>query len=477
MTASRSLAIIRRLPSRRSHEAAFLPAALEIVETPPSPIGRAIGATIIAMFSAALAWAWIGHIDIIAVATGKIIPTGRSKVIQPFQLGVIRAIHVSDGAVVKAGDPLIDLDPTIDDAERQHAQSDLIAAQLDIARLHAALDDAADPLADFHPPAAVPPTQLATVEELLKSQVGEQRDKLAAFDRQLAQKEAERDTSAATIAKIQALLPLLQQQVDIRKTLFESQTGSRLVYLQTLQLFVEQQQELLVQKSRYREAAAAVSAIAASRAEAVDEYHRTLSDELNKAEARAAGLAEDLIKAEEKARLERLISPIDGVVQQLAVHTVGGVVTPAQALLVVVPRDSHLEIQAMVSNRDIGFVHAGQQADIKVDTFPYTHYGLLHGTVESVSADAVTPDYRQDGTERPGSANDASRSAANQPANEPVYEARISLDRDRMQIDDALVNLTPGMAVTVEIRTGRRRIISYLLSPLLKYGHESLHER
>ena len=172
--------------------------------------------------------------------------------------------------------------------------------------------------------------------------------------------------------------------------------------------------------------------------------------------------------------MQALTAPVDGVVQQLAVHTVGGVVTPAQALLVVVPADSHLEIEAMVSNRDIGFVHAGQDAEIKVDTFNFTRYGLMHGQVLSVSQDAIIRDAKRTAERRgPGAQSDTSEPKGQ----ELVYAARISLDRTEMQVEDELVNLSPGMAVTVEIKTGSRRILSYLLSPLLRYQQESLRER
>ena len=170
-----------------------------------------------------------------------------------------------------------------------------------------------------------------------------------------------------------------------------------------------------------------------------------------------------------------LTAPVDGVVQQLAVHTVGGIVTPAQALAVVVPADSHIEIEAMVSNRDIGFVHAGQEAEIKIDTFSFTRYGLLNGKVLSVSQDAITRDKPQD-------KSDAKTPGAESTSSEPKgqemnYAARVSLDRTQMQVEDRLVNLSPGMAVTVEIKTGTRRIISYLLSPVLRYKQEVLRER
>jgi hemolysin D len=241
------------------------------------------------------------------------------------------------------------------------------------------------------------------------------------------------------------------------------------------QLLVEQQEELRVQKSHLLETAAAIAAIRETRAQAAAEYRHSISDDLAKAEQKANGLAQDLIKAEQKTRLQLLTAPVDGVVQQLAVHTVGGVVTPAQSLLVVVPSDSRLEIEAMVSNNDIGFVHAGQQAEIKVDTFNFTRYGLLHGEVLSVSRDAVIRDRPQDrfGERTPGAANETSEPKGQ----ELNYSARISLDRTQMQIDDRMVDLSPGMAVTVEIKTGSRNILSYLLSPLRRYRHEVLHER
>src|SRR4030088_1203458 len=135
---------------RRGHEIAFLPAALEITESPPSPIGRAIGASIIAVFCVALSWASFGSVDIVATATGKIVPGGRTKLIQPFETGVVRAIHVRDGQTVKTGDVLIELDPTMTEADNERQKSDHIAAELDVARLRAAL--AEDPLAAFRPP-------------------------------------------------------------------------------------------------------------------------------------------------------------------------------------------------------------------------------------------------------------------------------------------------------------------------------------
>ena len=301
----------------------------------------------------------------------------------------------------------------------------------------------------------------------------EHRARIAALACQQAQKEAEQATIAATTHKLERMIPVIQSRFDIRKTLMEKELGSKLTYFEILQLLVEQQEELSVQKSHLHEAEAAMAAIRETRGQAEAEYRHKLSDELAKAEQKANGLTQDLLKAEQKTRLQLLTAPVDGVVQQLAIHTVGGVVTPAQSLLVIVPSDSRLEIEATVSNRDIGFVHAGQEAEIKIDTFNFTRYGLLHGQVLSVSQDAIINERQNDRPRELGTQNDSSEPKGQ----ELNYSAHISLDRTKMRIDDRMVNLSPGMAVTVEINTGSRTMLSYLLSPLLRYRQETLRER
>lgn len=456
-------------------ERAFLPAALEIVQTPPSPIGRAIAATLAALFTLALIWAGFSRVDIVASATGEIVPSGRVKVIQPLEIGAVRAIDVHDGQSVKAGDVLIELDPTMTEADQQHIRSDLTAAQLDVARLRAELTDSDNPENVFQPPAGASPALIAMERKFLLQQVDEYRAKLASLDSQRAEKAAERDTIAAMIDKLEADEPIIGQRVDIRKTLVDEKLGSKLTYLETLQQLTENQKDIVVQKDRFAEANAAVAAITSARAQAVAEFHRNLFGDLAEAERKAAGLSSDLEKATERTKRQILTAPVDGVVQQLAVHTVGGVVTPAQQLAVVVPSDASLEVEAKVSNRDIGFVHVGQEAQIKVDTFNFTRYGLLRGKVLSVSKDAIVRDLPSD---RKKADADGAENASSEPQGQELsYAARVSLDRTQIQVDGGVANLAPGMAVTVDIRTGSRSVISYLLSPLLRYAHDSLHER
>lgn len=480
VTHSRTLrnAVVARLPDEkrmRSDELAFLPAALEIVETPPSPLGRSIAFSIIAVFGMALIWACIGTVDIVALAPGRIIPSGRTKTIQPFETGVVHAIQVHDGQRVKSGDVLIELDTTAINAELGHLQGDLMAAQLDIARLQAAITNRDDPLAAFNPPASAPTDLVEMQRGYLISQSSEQKAKLATIDGQLAQKAAERSTIQASVDKLKATIAPLQQRVEIREQLFQKELGSKITYLTDLQDLVSQRQDILVNQSRNSETNAALTALTEIRSKTIAEYERGLFDELGKAQQKASGLRQDIIKAEQRRSLQRLTAPVDGMVQQLAIHTIGGIVTPAQTLMLLVPAESLLEIEAMISNRDIGFVGAGQEAAIKIDTFNFTRYGLLHGTILGVSQDAITRD-------KPGEAAGDKALGSETTSSEPrgqelLYSARISLDRTQLEIEDKSVNLSPGMAVTAEIKTGRRRIISYLLSPLTRYRHDSLRER
>ena len=423
----------------------------------------------------ALAWACIGTVDIVAVAPGKLVPSGRTKTIQPFETSVVRAIYVRDGQTVAAGERLIDLDATMTTAELSHLKGDLQSARLDVARLKAALTGNSDPVSAFDPPPEAPPSLVDMHRRFLVSQTAEQNAKIAAIDRQVVQKEAERTTSKASIEKMQATLGPLQQRVDIREQLYQKELGSKLQYLTELQELVGQRQEVLVLQSRYGEADAAIGVLAETRAKTIAEYQRTLFEDLSKAEQKVAGLTQDVIKAERHTGFQNLTAPIDGVVQQLAAHTVGGVVTPAQTLMLIVPTDSNLEVEAMISNQDIGFVEAGQDVAVKIDTFNFTRYGLLRGKIVSVSQDAIPRNKPPENSNT--RAAGAETNSSEPKGQELVYAARVSLERYQMDIDNRRVNLSAGMAVTTEIKSGSRRIISYILSPLMRYGQESLRER
>jgi hemolysin D len=462
----------------RDDELAFLPAALEIVETPPSPIGRAVAVTIGAAACIALAWACLGHVDIIATAQGKIIPTGRTKLVQPLESGIVGAIRVRDGDRVVAGQVLVEFDRTVTTAERNRVANDLLHARLDAARLkalRAGLDADLMPIG-FSPPRDAPDYQVMRTRAVMMSQAGQQRAKIASLDQQIVQKQAEAESLAATIEKLATGLPLLEETADVRHKAMKLEYGNRIAHLEAQLRLNEQRHELNVQRRRIAELTAARQSLERQREQAQAEYAQSIVTDLAEAEQKAEGLVEDLVKTEKKMEDQVLRAPVDGTVQQLAIHTIGGVVTPAQQLMLVVPADSRVEAEAMIQNRDIGFVAPGQKAEIKVDTFNFTKYGLLHGEVITVSQDAMVRERPSDKT-NPAKSNAALSETSEPQGQEFVYAARVSLEHTRMQIEGKLVDLAPGMAVTVEITTGRRRIIEYLLSPLMRYQHESLRER
>ncbi len=431
-------------------EAEFLPAVLEIQESPPSPIGRAIIWLIVGLFATAAVWATVGKIDIVAVAQGRIIPSGYSKVIQPLEPGVIAAIHVRDGQEVAAGQVLIELDATYNTAEQEKAANEYRAAKVESARLRALL--AGTDVMEVPPGSDT--SFVALQQQLLRDQLAEQRARLQAVGEQVAQRRAAADSTKVEIAKLQTTVPMLTQKAEAYKKLLKDQYVAELQYLDAEQARVEAAQNLEAQKKRLIQDQAAL-------AEAQRNYDRMKSDiqqtrmaELTANETKAASLAQEVVKTGQKTVQQRLVSPIDGVVQQLAVHTVGGVATAAQQLMLIVPKEHQLEVEAWLENKDVGFVREGQPVQVKVETFPFTIYGTVGGKVLTVSDDAVQQ-------EKVGL----------------VYATRVSMDRSTLEGGDKPVALSPGMNVTVDIQTGQRRLIEFLLSPLLKSLKESARER
>lgn len=458
---------------RLGHEREFLPAALEIIETPASPTGRITMLVIMALVFIALLWAIFGSVDIIATATGRIIPSGQVKLIQPFEIGVVKAIHVSDGDHVKAGDILIELDPTTDRADQERIARDLVQAEIEAARLSAELSGNPD---SFVPPEGAEPMVVESAKRQLAAELSAQRAKVEGIDRQIAEKTAERDEAKSAIAKVEASLPIATRRAEIYQKLEKNEYSSKVAALEAQQQLVEAQHNRALAQHQLEAAEAAIAALRQERAGAEAEFHGKALDELAKARQKAAEQQQEQVKATKKIGLQSLTAPVDGTVEQLSVHTIGGVVTPAQALMVIVPDGSKLQVEAMLPNRDVGFVHAGQPAEVKVEAFTYTRYGLLQGRVDSVSRDAVHGGARDESADHSDRDTDKTR---NREADRggSVYVARVTLEKTTVDTEDGEKLLEPGMAVTAEIRTGKRRVIDYLLSPLMRYKHESFRER
>jgi hemolysin D len=476
----RPSAKLLRLPRRTRDEREFLPAALEIVDTPPSPVGRAIGFTIILVAIVAIAWACIGKVDIVATASGRIVPQGKTKVVQPADTGIVTAIHVADGDRVLAGDVLIELNSTQALADRDRFARDLLLAELNLARLRGLAEalpgtsgEGREPnLVD--PPADAKPEDIALTRAAMRAQAANENAKLADLDQQIEAKRAEAAEAVATVEKLQASLPMLMDQEQLLRAMRDQKIGSKLDWYQINQQLIERKHDIGVLAHRKEAAEAAQRALREQRAAEATQYQMSILSELDKVRTQASELKAELDKAEQRLSQGVLRAPIDGTVQQLAVHTIGGVVTPAEPLLAVVPTDGTLVVEAAVQNRDVGFIRAGQTVRVKIEAFNFTLYGLIEGKVLDVTRDAVS---RQGGDKGAnGEANRGDGVAADGQSG-PVYLARIALTQDWMMTENGRVDLTPGMAVTAEIQTGERRLISFLLSPLVRHASESMRER
>lgn len=448
-------------PARHADEAAFLPAALSLQETPVHPAPRRFALAICALFVAALAWACLGHVDIVAVASGRIVVSQRTKTLQPLETSVVRQVRVKNGDAVSAGQVLVELDATnalADGAtlaeQWRAAASDErhSAALLEALRLNRAPDSAL-------PAAGVdsgPNAQVDTPFERgqLQAEWADVSARLARLGSEVAQREAQLATARAAIAKLEATLPLARQrEADVKSLSAQGfMSGHAGQDRERERIIIEQ--DLLTERARLAEAMAAQRESVDARTAYLAETRRELGERQAQAALKRQQLTQERSKAEQRQRLTQLVAPVAGTVQQVAVHTEGGVVTPAQVLMVIVPRGALVTAEVVIDNKDIGFVNAGQAAVIKLETFPYTRYGTVGATVSSVSADAVTDEQRG-----------------------AIFPAVLALQQTSIDVDGKRIGLSPGMNLSAEITTGQRRVIDYLLSPVRQAMDESLRER
>lgn len=429
-------------------EIAFLPAALEILETPPSPAGRATLWTILAFFSLTVAWATLSDVDIVAVGQGRIIPTGHSKTVQPLEIGKVAAIHVTEGQNVRAGEVLIELDPSSAQADVDRLINERDTTWREVGRLRRL----SDWLTRDHPPSRE--EQQAAEDDLLQRQWREYEDRLSVLEHEQEKQRAERYSARRQVEKLEAILPIVAKRAKDLRGLAEQKLLSEQQYLHTEQERLETYHDLQTQKGRVAELDATIRELDARLGFAQSEFHRQVLERLEAAEARHAAIRQELKKASTRRKMQTITTPVDGVVQQLAVHNIGAIVTPAQDLMVIVPQGHRLEVEATLENKDVGFVEVGQKVEIKIDTFPFTRYGTVAGEVVGISSDAVADEHKG-----------------------LVYKMRVLMERSVIEVNGAAVRLSPGMTVTVETKTGTRKIIEFFLSPLLRYAYESVRER
>ena len=442
-------------PKRSEDELAFLPAQLELIESPASPAARWTMRIVMALFCVALLWSIIGKLDIVAVAAGKTVVNSRTKVIQTTETAVVRRILVRDGQSVRRGDVLVELDATATGADLEQAGDALLSARLAALRYEAM----AKALDDGH--LAVAPEDLDLPKDRVRSEWLLAASELAEFQARrqsllasIAQRQAQESTVRSQIAPMEQSLAISEERVADLEKLLGGQYVSRHEFLARKQEMVEMERSLTAQRATLLETRSALAGAREELSVLEADTRQQIFEGLRQAHEQVGQYRPQVAKTQQRDKLMQLRAPVDGSVQQLTVHTVGGVVTPAQALMAVVPSEESLEVEATVLNKDIGFIRPGQRATVKVESFPYTRYGYLEGVIETVSHDAA-----QD--EKLGL----------------VFPARVRLTDSHLMVEGVKVDLTPGMNLSIEIKTGKRRLIDYLLSPLQQHGAEALTER
>ena len=454
--------------SKQRDLAAFLPAALEIQDTPPNPLARWLALSVILLVILAVVWACFGQINIVASAEGKIIPTSRTKQVQAFAKGVVKGILVKEGSYVTEGQALIELEQTLTIAdlnrlktEKQSAEERLLIdkALLRLIELSAAQTITAREIQQVLADTAMSSSQATVGEQALNEQLLQQRwleywSQKQSLKSALSKTLAEQAGSKEIIVKLQKTLPIIEKRTETLKGLLDNNYVSELDFYQSEAERIQVVQDLAAEKQRLNQLRAAQDEVKEQIKTQTAQKSAAILTNITDLQRQITALEEEVIKSRDLNAKQVIYAPVTGRVQELAVTTIGAVVSDAQKLMIIVPEENELEATVYIENKDIGFVEEGMQAEIKVHTFPFTKYGVIDAEVVNISNDATLDDQRG-----------------------LIYGMQLKMKKNSLWVNGKEVRLMPGMGVTAEVKTGYRRVIEFFLSPLLRKGKEGLRER
>ena len=434
-----------------SDDKEFLPPAVEILETPPSPMGRMLVWAILTLFVLVILWSFIGEIDEVVVARGKVIPIGYTKVLQSEDKGIVKRILVQEGQKVKEGELLMELDRTMSESDLNALKKEIAYYDINIRRVLAELENK-----PFVPGSGgeVESKDFVQQMSLYNSRQSERKARLEFYDAQIRQKEDSIRVAESSLEKYRQLLAIAREREQNLKEIVDEGAISKYTYLEYKGKRIELEQNVSMNLSELSAAKAEASAARQQKAQYWAEWNRQLQEELINCRKQYNTLKESERKAELKNKLIEIKSPVDGAVHKLDIHTVGAVVQEAQGLMQVVPEGTPMEVEAWVENKDIGFVRPDMSVEIKVDTFNFQKFGTIKGKVREVSPDAI---------------EDKDRG--------PLYRVMVSLHEEKLHMDNKDLQIYPGMTVSAEIKTRKKRIIDFFLEPFQTYKNEALRER
>lgn len=432
--------------TKDKHE--FTPLLVEIEERPTSPLGRSLLWSILAFIAIALLWLFFAKIDVVVSARGKVVPDGEIKTLQPVETGVISTILIKEGQSVKKGEVLMEIDPSVTESDLASKQKNLSLLELEITRLDALINER-----PFNPSATDQDTAAIVTQQMMytsgKLAYDQQRQVL---QEQIRQNNEATETAKTDLSRLKQLFisakdheARLKEVLDIiAKKDYEDAKNQR----------VEYQEQLTMKEHVIAQSQGKLNELGQQLRLVTQEYRNKLLTELTQKSKEATALRTEVQTSLFRHSKQRIIAPVDGYIGKLLVHTVGGVVTPAEKLVTLIPKNVPLIIKATVLNQDIGFITKKMEAAVKIDTFDFQKYGLIHGTVKHIADDAIDD-------EKLG----------------PVYEIAISPVETTLHVEGKELTINPGMSVTAELKVGKRRVIEFFIYPMIKYLDEGLSVR
>ncbi|MBP1720912.1 MAG: type secretion rane fusion protein, HlyD family [Deltaproteobacteria bacterium] len=430
----------------------FKPILAEVEEKPPNPIGRAFLWTTIAILGLALIGLIFIKVDVVVTARGKIIPVGDVKVLQPLETGVVSKICVREGDYVKAGSPLIEIDPSVDSADLEGKEKNLNLSRVSMARIRAVLDDRA-----FRPSGEGRPQEIVDTQvKLYQSQRALYHSTLK--EKQLALEEAEHGvrTLQDELTKLENQLAVTQDVEKKQKSLVEIGALAENRFKEKVRERMSQEREVGAKRGQIKEAMARAARVKSEVESFRNSFREKMLSELSSNMQGKNILEAEVTSLNFKKGKRSINAPVSGYVHILSIKTVGGVVTPAQQVVSLVPEDAALMARVLVLNKDAGFVWPGQKCVVKVDTFDFQKYGMIDGTVESVNPFSV---------EEKENSGDG-------------YPVHVTLASEELKTKDGSTHkVRPGMSVSAEIQVGKRRVVEFFLFPIIKYLDEGLKVR
>ncbi|MBF0353986.1 MAG: HlyD family type I secretion periplasmic adaptor subunit [Alphaproteobacteria bacterium] len=424
-----------------------------LVASHPLPTWRPVAWTVMGLLGAFIIWATFAHLDEVAVAQGEVVPFGKVKLIQHLEGGVLREMSIQEGQIVHEGAPLFQVDLPASAINKEELQVRLDGAYLQRARLEAEANGA--PLVFPEAEAARQPDLRLAEQNTYDSRTREHQSTVAKIIEQVKQRELDVQEMESRRRTSQANLRIAHEKMAMSKDLLKDGLTPRMEHLQVQRDVETLQGEISQLESAVPRAKAALSEALNRQIEEEQKYRREAREQLSQAELNVARTRELLSQATEQSLRSQVNSPIDGIVKNLRYNTIGGVIKPGDTVLEIVPLKDRMIIEAKLNPIDRGYVEAGQKALVKVSTYDFARYGGLYGKVSLVAAD----------------------STIDQTNGQAFFRVVAETDKSYLGDSEGILPITPGMQASVEIHTGTKTVMEYLLKPVIKLKHEAFRER